>query len=407
MSLIAVGVTGGIGAYKAVEVCRGLQKQGHDVVAVMTRAAARFVGPVTFEAITRRPVITSQWTSGMNADIEHIAIADGIALLVVAPCTANVLGKFANGIADDFLTSLYLATRAPVLIAPAMNSNMLAHPAVQRNVETLQARGVQFVEPGEGYLACGWIGKGRLAEPADVVAAALRMLVPVDSVLRGRRVLVTAGPTLEDIDPVRFVGNRSSGRMGFAIASEATRRGAKVTLIAGPTQMEPPPADELVRVRSAREMHAAVMQAAIRADVVVMAAAVADYTPAAPAGEKVAKTEGPLTLQLERTADILADLGRMTSRATGVPLLVGFAAETGNAAAKAREKRTRKGIDLIVANDVSRADAGFDVPTNAVTIIGADDEQDVAVQSKERVAAAILDRVERLIRSRAASPARA
>jgi phosphopantothenoylcysteine decarboxylase/phosphopantothenate--cysteine ligase len=407
MPLVAVGVTGGIGAYKAVEVCRGLQRQGHDVVAVMTRAAARFVGPVTFEAITRRPVITSQWKPGMNADIEHIALADGIALLVVAPCTANVLGKFANGIADDFLSSLYLATRAPVLIAPAMNSNMLAHPAVQRNVETLQARGVQFVEPGEGYLACGWIGKGRLAEAADVVAAAVRMLAPVDSVLRGRRVLVTAGPTLEDIDPVRFVGNRSSGRMGFAIALEAARRGAKVTLIAGPTRIEPPVVDEVVRVRSAREMHAAVLQSAIRADVVVMAAAVADYTPAAPAREKVAKTEGPLTLQMERTPDILVDLGKMTSRATGVPLLVGFAAETGNAAAKAREKRTRKGIDLIVANDVSRADAGFDVPTNAVTIIGPDEEQDVPVQSKERVAAAILDRVERLIRSRAAAPARA
>ncbi len=423
MAFIAVGVTGGIGAYKAVEVCRGLQKQGHDVVAVMTRAATRFVGPVTFEAITRRPVITSQWKPGMNADIEHIAIADGIALLVVAPCTANVLGKFANGIADDFLSSLYLATRAPVLIAPAMNSNMLAHPAVQRNVETLQARGVQFVEPGEGYLACGWIGRGRLAEPADVVAAAVRMLGTdaginaasdagaVDSgqgsVLRGRRVLVTAGPTLEDIDPVRFLGNRSSGRMGFAIAAEATRRGAKVTLIAGPTRVEPPVVDEVVRVRSARDMHAAVLQSAIRADVVVMAAAVADYTPAAPAGEKVAKTDGPLTLRLERTPDILADLGKMTSRATGVPLLVGFAAETGNATAKAREKRTRKGIDLIVANDVSRADAGFDVPTNAVTIIGSDEEQDVPVQSKERVAAAILDRVERLIRSRAATPARA
>ena len=412
MALIAVGVTGGIGAYKAVEVCRGLQKQGHDVVAVMTRAATRFVGPVTFEAITKRPVITSQWKPGMNADIEHIAIADGIALLVVAPCTANVLGKFANGIADDFLSSLYLATRAPVLIAPAMNSNMLAHPAVQRNVEALQARGVHFVEPGEGYLACGWIGKGRLAEPADVVAAAVRMLAPIDaglidSVLRGRRVLVTAGPTHEDIDPIRFVGNRSSGRMGFALAAEAARRGAKVTLIAGPTRLDPPAVDEVMRVRSAREMHAAVMQAAIRADVVVMAAAVADYTPAEPAAQKVAKTDGPLTLRLERTPDILADLGKMTSRATGVPLLVGFAAETSNGIEKARDKRTRKRIDLIVANDVSRADAGFDVPTNAVTIIGDDEEQDVPVQTKERVAAAILDRVERLIRSRAASPVRA
>ena len=235
MALIALGVTGGVGAYKAVEVCRGLQKRGHDVVAVMTRSAARFVGPVTFEAITRRQVITSQWRPGMNADIEHIAIADGIALLLVAPCTANVIGKFANGIADDFLTSLYLATKAPVLIAPAMNVNMLAHEAVQRNLQTLTARGVRFVEPGEGYLACGWIGKGRLAEPAEIVEAAAAIVEPPASSLTGTRVVVTAGPTYEDIDPVRYVGNRSSGRMGFALAAEARRRGAEVTLIAGPT----------------------------------------------------------------------------------------------------------------------------------------------------------------------------
>src|SRR6187401_1801722 len=238
MSLIALGVTGGVGAYKAVEVCRGLQKRGHDVVAVMTRSAARFVGPVTFEAITRRQVITSQWRPGMNADIEHIAIADGIELLLVAPCTANVIGKFANGIADDFLTSLYLATKAPVLIAPAMNVNMLAHEAVQRNLQTLTARGVRFVEPGEGYLACGWIGKGRLAEPEVIVDAAVQVLEgrPLQnpaSRLDGLRVLVTAGPTYEDIDPVRFVGNRSSGRMGFALAAEAARRGARVSLVAG------------------------------------------------------------------------------------------------------------------------------------------------------------------------------
>lgn len=408
MSLIALGVTGGIGAYKSVEVCRGLQKQGHDVVAVMTRAAARFVGPVTFEAITRRPVITSQWKPGMNSDIEHIAIADQIALLLVAPCTANVAGKFAHGIADDFLTSLYLATRAPVLLAPAMNSNMLAHAAVRQNLDTLASRGVAFVEPGEGYLACGWIGKGRLAEPPEIVAAALRMLEPVDSALRGRHVLVTAGPTYEDLDPVRYLGNRSSGRMGFALAAEARRRGARVTLVAGPTRTEPPPADAVVRVRSASEMHAAVTAAAIRADVIIMAAAVADYTPARPADQKVAKTDGPLTIALERTPDILADLGRMASRASsGVPILVGFAAETGNAAAKAREKRARKGIDLIVANDVSRADAGFDVPTNAVTIIAEGDERELPVQSKERVAAEILDRVEQLIHSRATAPIRA
>src|SRR5512134_1361716 len=226
MSLIALGVTGGVGAYKAVEVCRGLQKRGHDVVAVMTRSATRFVGPLTFEAITRRPVITSQWKSGMNADIEHIAIADGINLLLVAPCTANVIGKFANGIADDFLSSLYLATKAPVLIAPAMNVNMLAHDAVQRNLQTLAARGVRFVDPGEGYLACGWIGKGRLAEPNEIVAAVVAALAPRVSPLGGRRMLVTAGPTHEAIDAVRFIGNRSSGRMGFAIAAEARRRGA-------------------------------------------------------------------------------------------------------------------------------------------------------------------------------------
>jgi phosphopantothenoylcysteine decarboxylase / phosphopantothenate---cysteine ligase len=412
MSLIALGITGGIGAYKAIEVCRGLQKHGHDVVAVMTRSAARFVGPVTFEAITRRPVITSQWKPGMNADIEHVAIADSIALLVVAPCTANVIGKFAHGIADDFLSSLYLATRAPVLLAPAMNSNMLAHDAVQRNLHALAARGVRFVDPGEGYLACGWIGKGRLAEPAEIVAAAAAMLAAVgstaDSTLRGRRVVVTAGPTYEDIDPVRYLGNRSSGRMGFALAAEAQRRGAQVTLVAGPTGLEPPPADEIVRVRSAAEMHAAVIRTAARADVVIMAAAVADYTPADPASHKVAKTDGPMTLTLQRTPDILADLARLPSRmSSGVPMLVGFAAETGDADARAREKRVRKGIDLIVANDVSRADAGFEVATNAVTLIGAEGERTVPLQSKERVAAAILDRVEQLIRARLAAPVRA
>lgn len=408
MALVALGVTGGIGAYKAVEVCRGLQKQGHDVVAVMTRSASRFVGSVTFEAITRRPVITSQWRPGMNADIEHIAIADAIGLLVVAPCTANTIGKFAHGIADDFLSSLYLATRAPVLLAPAMNTNMLAHDAVRANLQLLASRGVHFVEPGEGYLACGWIGKGRLAEPADIVDAAVRILSPAESRLRGRRVLITAGPTYEDIDPVRYIGNRSSGRMGFALASEAHRRGARVTLVAGPTRIEPPTVDELIRVRSAAEMHAAVMGGSGRADIIVMAAAVADYTPATPSSDKITKTHAPLALRLERTPDILAELGRLPSRrAAGLPILVGFAAETGDLVAKAREKRTRKAIDLIVANDVSRPDAGFDVGTNAVTIIGPAGETELPVQAKETAAAAILDRVEQLIQTRAAAPLRA
>src|SRR5581483_4718801 len=220
MALIALGVTGGIGAYKAVEVVRGLQKRGHDVVAVMTQTATKFVGPVTFEAITRRKVITDQFEAGANADIEHIALASAIDLLLVAPATANIIGKFANGIADDFLSTLYTATRAPVLLAPAMNTNMFAHDAVRRNLDTLAKRGDRFVEPGEGYLACGWIGKGRLAEPDEIVAAVEHVLRP-EGPLRGKKLLVTAGPTYEDFDPVRFVGNRSSGKMGFAVAAEA------------------------------------------------------------------------------------------------------------------------------------------------------------------------------------------
>jgi phosphopantothenoylcysteine decarboxylase / phosphopantothenate---cysteine ligase len=405
VALVALGVTGGIGAYKAVEVCRGLQRAGHDVVAVMTRSAARFVGAVTFEAITRRPVITSQWKPGMNADIEHIAIADQIALLLVAPCTANVIGKFAHGIADDFLTSLYLATRAPVLIAPAMNTNMLGHPAVQANLQSLAARGVRFVEPGEGYLACGWIGKGRLAEPAEIVAAAEHILAPRATSLSGRKVLVTAGPTYEDIDAVRYVGNRSSGRMGFAIAAEARRRGAHVTLVAGPTPIDPPATDETVRVRSAAEMHEAVMRLAANVDVVVMAAAVADYTVEQPAAGKIAKGDAPLALTLQRTKDILADLGAMREAlgAAG-PVLVGFAAETDDVVARAREKRVRKKVDVVVANDVSRSDRGFDAAANEVTIISAASEEHVPLQSKDAVASRILDRVETLVRIRVTSP---
>src|SRR5205814_8069384 len=259
--LVALGVTGGIGAYKAVEVARGLQKRGHDVVAVMTASATRFVGPVTFEAITRRRVITDQFEPGANADIEHIALASTIDLLLSGRATANIIGKLANGIADDFLATLYTATRAPVLIAPAMNTQMFEHEAIRRNLDALAAQGVRFVEPGEGYLACGWIGKGRLAEPDEIVAAAEAILRPAGP-LRGQRVLVTAGPTYEDIDPVRYIGNRSSGRMGFAIAAEAVRRGAEVTLVAGPTAIDAPPVREVVRVRRASEMHDAVLSRA-------------------------------------------------------------------------------------------------------------------------------------------------
>ena len=392
MSLIALGVTGGIGAYKAVEVARGLQKRGHDVTAVMTRSATKFVGELTFEAITRRPVITDQYARGMNADIEHIALATDISLLLVAPATANIIGKFANGIADDFLSSLYLATRAQVLMAPAMNTNMLEHEAVRRNLTTLAARGVRFVEPGAGYLACGWIGKGRLAEPDEIVDAADSLLQPRGSLL-GRFVLVTAGPTYEDIDPVRYIGNRSSGKMGYAIAAEAVKRGARVVLISGPSSLSAPAGVELVSVRSAAEMHVAVQQQAMASDIVVMAAAVADYTPEQAAANKIEKSDGPLELRLVRTADILAELGRMRGE-NSKPILVGFAAERGDPVARGRAKLLRKHVDFIVANDITRADAGFEVDTNAGAIISQDTEETIAVTPKADLASRILDRAE-------------
>ena len=395
MSLIALGVSGGIGAYKAVEVARGLQKRGHDVAAVMTRSARRFVGEVTFEAITRRRVITSQWTRGANSDIEHISLASDIALLLVAPATANIIGKFAGGIADDFLTSLYLATKAPVLMAPAMNTNMLEHEAVRANLATLSARGVRFVEPGAGYLACGWIGKGRLAEPDDVVDAAERILRPTGSLL-GRLVVVTAGPTLEDIDDVRFIGNRSSGKMGYAVAAEAVRRGARVILVSGPTSLDPPSGVELVRVRSAEQMNTVVQRHAADADVVVMAAAVADYTPARREAGKIEKSEAPLELSLVRTPDILASLGRARS-GRARPVLIGFAAESGDPIERGRQKLLRKQADLIVANDISAEGLGFDSDRNAASIIGHDSVETFAPGLKADLATVILNRAETLL----------
>ena len=394
--LIALGVTGGIGAYKAVEVARGLQKRGHDVVAIMTPSALKFVGEVTFEAITRRPVITDQYARGANASIEHIALATDIGLLLVAPATANTIGKLANGIADDFLTSLYLATRAPVLLAPAMNTNMLEHAAVQRNLQTLASRGVRFVDPGEGFLACGWIGKGRLAEPDTIVEAAEQMLKPAGSLL-GRRIVVSAGPTYEDIDPVRYLGNRSSGRMGYAVAAEASRRGAHVILVTGPSKLEPPAGAQVERVRSAVDMARAMTRHAKGADAVVMAAAVADYMPDGGANAaKIAKTDGPLTMTFVRTPDILGELGRLRGEAR-TPVLVGFAAETGDPRPRARQKLASKHVDLIVANDVSRTDAGFDTDTNAAYLVSADGDVEMPLQLKTELASEILDRVERLL----------
>ena len=401
MGLIALGVTGGIGAYKAVEVARGLQKRGHEVVAVMTHSATRFVGAITFEAITRRRVITDQFEGGMNADIEHIALASTIDLLLIAPATANIIGKLANGLADDFLSTLYTATRAPLLLAPAMNTLMFEHEAVRRNLETLAAHGARFVEPGEGYLACGWIGKGRLAEPDEIVAAAEAILRP-EGPLRGQRVLVAAGPTYEDFDPVRYIGNRSSGRMGYAIAAEAARRGAAVTLVTGPTTIATPAVREVIKVRGAADMHQAVVSRAADMDVIVMAAAVADYTPVERARQKVAKEGDTLTLVLRKTPDILGELGQRRVAQGRGPLLIGFAAETEDLVAHATAKRERKHADLIVANDVSRSDAGFDVDTNAVTIVGAGGAEALPLQSKVRIAAEILNRVEHLLTARSA-----
>ena len=395
MAFVGLGVTGGIGAYTAVEVVRLLQKRGHRVQAVMTRTARRFVGPLTFEAITRERVITSQFAPGLNAEIEHIALASEMDLLVVAPATANIIGKFAHGIADDFLSALYLATKAPVLVAPAMNTNMWEHEAVRANIATLRARGVRFVDPGEGYLACGWVGAGRLAEP-DAIAAAADDVLRTPQSWQGQRVLVTAGPTIEDLDPVRFIGNRSSGRMGFAIAREAHRRGAEVTLVAGPTPVEPPKVARLIRVRSAREMHAAVLDQAAHADLVGMAAAVADYTPAGgPAVRKLEKQDA-FDLPLERTPDILAELGRLRGGARR-PVLIGFAAQTGEVEGPARRKLLEKHVDLVVGNDVSQPDAGFDVSTNRVSLVTAESVESLPLMSKDDVAIIVLDRVHPLL----------
>jgi phosphopantothenoylcysteine decarboxylase/phosphopantothenate--cysteine ligase len=390
---VVLGVTGCIGAYKACEVLRELQKSGVDVHVVMTQSAKHFVAPLTFEALSHHPVFVDQWALGGESDIQHISLADAAELLLVAPATANILGKFARGIADDALSTLYLATRAPVLVAPAMNVNMFDHPAVTENVALLRARGVQFVEPGSGYLACGWLGKGRLAEVPDIVAAALGMLKRRRD-LEAETVLVTAGPTIEDIDPVRFVSNRSSGRMGYRVAEAARDRGARVVLISGPTSLAPAPGVELVSVRSTQEMARAVEQHAREATVVVMAAAVSDYRPAEVAAQKVKKTDGPVNLSLVRTTDILRGLGQ--AKQDGL-LLVGFAAETENVLENAKGKLRAKGLDLIVANDVSRGDAGFGTETNAAVLIdAAGGQEDVPKTSKRELAERILDRVLRL-----------
>jgi phosphopantothenoylcysteine decarboxylase / phosphopantothenate---cysteine ligase len=389
MPTVVLGVTGCIGAYKACEVLRELQKHDVDVHVVMTEAATRFVTPMTMEALSHHPVFVDQWALGEQSDIRHISLADAAELLLVAPATANTLGKFARGTADDALSTLYTATRAPVLVAPAMNVNMFDHPAVVENLEILRARGVGIIEPGSGYLACGWLGKGRLAEVEDIVAAAMSVLSRRTD-LAGETVLVTAGPTVEDIDPVRFVSNRSSGRMGYRIAEAARDRGARVVLVSGPTSLRPPGGLELVAVRSAEDMAKAVARHAASATVVVMAAAVSDYRPAAVSPTKLKKKEAASSLDLVRTPDILRALGESKGGRT----LVGFAAETDDVVANGRKKLALKRLDLLVANDVRRTDAGFGSDRNAAMLLDADGgQEEVPLMSKRELAERILDRV--------------
>jgi len=389
MTTVVLGVTGCIGAYKACEVLRELQKRDLDVHVVMTEAATRFVSAMTFEALSHHPVFVDQWALGEQSDIRHVSLADAADLLLVAPATANTIGKLARGIADDALSTLYTATTAPVVVAPAMNVNMFSHPAVVENLDVLRGRGVRIVEPGSGYLACGWLGKGRLAEVPEIVEAAMAALAR-RSDLAGETVLVTAGPTVEDLDPVRFLSNRSSGRMGYRLAEAARDRGARVVLVSGPTALAPPAGVETVAVRSAEEMARAVEERAGEASVVVMAAAVADYRPASVSPSKIKKAEGPARIELVRTTDILADLGRRK----GARTLVGFAAETDRLIERAREKLRGKNLDLVVANDVGRPGAGFGGETNAAVLIDRDGgETEVPLGSKRALAEAIWDRV--------------
>jgi phosphopantothenoylcysteine decarboxylase/phosphopantothenate--cysteine ligase len=383
---VALGVTGCIAAYKAVEVLRGLQKRGLQVQVVMTRHATEFVAPLTFQAISGAPVLTDMFAPTDDPEIKHIQLAQSIDLLLVAPATANIIAKFANGIADDFLSTLYISTRAPLLIAPAMNSEMWRHPATQENLRKLKERGAHFVDPQEGYLACRTVGPGRLAEPDLIVARALQILNRRFD-LAGQRVLVTAGPTYEAIDPVRGITNRSSGRMGYSIAEAALARGAEVTLITGPVWIEPPAGARIIRVRSAAEMMSAVMSNLQWATMIIMAAAVADFRPSGAAPQKIKKESGRLVLELERTEDILESV----CRAKGDRTVIGFAAETENLIANARKKLFEKGADLIVANDVTSPGSGFDVQTNRVALVSADETLELPLMPKREVADHILD----------------
>ncbi len=395
---ITLGVTGGVAAYKAAELVRRLQQEGHSVQVVMTRSAREFITPLTFAALSGQKVITDLFadSSGGEANlesaIEHIAVAQRTDLLLVAPATADIIAKFARGVADDFLTTLYLACTAPVVVAPAMNVNMWNHPATQENVETLRARGVKIVQPDEGYLACGMTGPGRLAGLEDVLKA-IHEVTKAQRDLEGETVLVSAGPTCEDLDPVRYITNRSSGKMGYAVAEAAAKRGAKVVLISGPVNLGTPGGVERVDVRTAEEMHRAVASRFNEASIVVLAAAVADYRPVERRAEKIKKGNALLAISLEPTIDILAEVAKHK----GQKIVVGFAAETDHVAENARKKLASKNADLIVANDVTAEGAGFDRDTNVVTLFSRDG-RDLALPKmpKSEVAQRILDEVVRL-----------
>jgi phosphopantothenoylcysteine decarboxylase/phosphopantothenate--cysteine ligase len=396
---IALGVTGGVAAYKAAELVRRLQQEQIEVQVVMTRSAQEFVAPLTFAALTGQKVITglfgNEAPANVESAIEHIAVAQRIDGLVIAPATADIIAKLAHGVADDFLTTLYLATTAPVVVAPAMNVNMWEHAATRENVQVLRDRGVHVVTPDEGYLACGMTGAGRLAG-LDAILEAVREALRIRHDLENETVLVTAGPTCEDLDPVRFLTNRSSGRMGFAVAEAAARRGAHVILISGPVSLEAPAGITRVDVRTTEEMHRAVLTNLDRATVVVMAAAVADYRPVVSHASKLKRGTERLSIEFEPTADILADV----SRRKGERLLIGFAAETEHMAEHARRKLKEKAVDLIVANDVTAPGAGFDHDTNIVTIFRNDGrEQSLPKLAKIQVAHRIFDEVVELRRS--------
>jgi phosphopantothenoylcysteine decarboxylase/phosphopantothenate--cysteine ligase len=396
---VALGVCGGVAAYKAAELVRRLQQERLDVQVVMTRSAQEFVAPLTFAALTGQKVITDLFggeaPANVESAIEHIAVAQRIDALVIAPATANILAKLARGIADDFLTTLYLATTAPVIVAPAMNVNMWEHPATQENVEKLRARGVHIVAPDEGYLACGMTGAGRLAG-VESIAKAIAEMLGIRHDLAGQTVLVTAGPTCEDLDPVRFLTNRSSGKMGYALADAAVRRGARAILVSGPTALDAPAGVERISVRTTEEMHRAVLANLADASIVIMAAAVADYRPVSPYPAKIKRGSGGLTVEFEATPDILADV----SRVKGERILVGFAAETDHVAEHARQKLASKAADLIVANDVTAEGAGFEQDTNIVTLYTRDGAE-IAVprMSKLEVAQRVLDQVVELQRA--------